>query len=210
MKRIIVLCLCATALLMSCSSTKVYMDYDKDTKFKTYQTYNYFLVENTGLSELDQKRVIKALDSILPQKGYSKETIPDFNVNFYVETYTVNNQSSIGVGLGGGGGRVGGGVSGGIPHQYFQHQNKDRYEKYARKQKEEIIVSLHNLEFIDAFGLLTSKELYWQAVVETKFKQLLLRSGKRIILIKQMLFLRWVMPNTKLFLKIGFIKKHSS
>ena len=140
--------LCALALLMSCSSTKVFMDYDKDTDFKAYQTYNYFLVEKTGLSELDEKRVIEALDSILPQKGYSKKTIPDFNINFYVETYTVNSQSSIGVGLGGGGGRVGGGVSGGIPI----NTSKD--------------MIAFTLEFIDALN----KELYWQAVVETKLK----------------------------------------
>ncbi|MGX1023341.1 DUF4136 domain-containing protein [Flavobacterium sp. CS20] len=136
------------ALLVSCSSTKVFMDYDKDADLKSYKTYNYFLSENTGLSELDEKRVIEAIDSLLPQKGYAKETIPDFNVNFYAEIYAINSQSSIGVGIGGGGGRVGGGVSGGIP---------------INTSKDMIALTI---EFVDALN----KELFWQAVVETRVK----------------------------------------
>lgn len=137
-------------LLTSCTSTKVFMDYDENADISSYKTYDYYLVENTGLNELDEKRIISALDSILDQKELSqKKVIPDFNINFYVDTYTVNNQSSIGVGFGGGGGRVGGGVSGGIPI----NTSKD-------------MISL-TLEFFDAL----SKELFWQAVVETNFKQ---------------------------------------
>ncbi len=146
MKNIIILL--ATVGLISCSSTKVFMDYDKDADLKSYKTYNYFLSENTGLSELDEKRVIEAVDSLLPQKGFTQKTIPDFNVNFYAETYTVNSQSSIGVGLGGGGGRVGGGVSGGIP---------------INTSKDMIALTI---EFVDALN----KELFWQAVVETRLK----------------------------------------
>ena len=136
-------------ILTSCSSTKVFMDYDKDADISKYQTYDYFLVENTGVNELDEKRIIKALDSILNSKALEqKKVIPDFNINFYVETYTVNNQSNIGVGFGGGG-RVGGGVSGGIPI----NTSKD-------------MISF-TLEFFDAL----TKELFWQAVVETRSKQ---------------------------------------
>ncbi len=146
MKKIIVLFF--GMVLMSCSSTKVFTDYDKDANLKSYKTYNYFLSDNTGLSELDEKRVIEAIDSLLPQKGFPQKTIPDFNVNFYAEFFTVNNQSSIGVGLGGGGGRVGGGVSGGIP---------------INTSKDMIALTI---EFVDALN----KELFWQAVVETKVK----------------------------------------
>ncbi|TKS57542.1 DUF4136 domain-containing protein [Mesohalobacter halotolerans] len=144
MKKLIVLA--SAIVLMSCSTTKVFMDYDKDADLKSYKTYNYFLSNNTGLSELDEKRVVKAIDSILPQKGFPQKTIPDFNVNFYAETYTVNSQNSIGVGIGGGGGRVGGGVSGGIP---------------INSSKDMLALTV---EFVDALN----KELFWQAVVETR------------------------------------------
>lgn len=145
MKRILLLMI--ATVLMSCSSTKVIMDYDKDADLKSYKTYNYFLAENTGLNELDEKRVIEAIDSLMPQKGFPQKTIPDFNVNFYAEFYTVNNQNSIGVGFGGGG-RVGGGVSGGIP---------------INSSKDMIALTI---EFVDALN----KELFWQAIVETKVK----------------------------------------
>lgn len=147
MKQIIILI--SVFVLMSCSSTKVFMDYDKDADLKSYTSYNYFLTKDTGLSELDEKRVIEAIDSLMPQKGFPKKTIPDFNVNFYAELYTVNSQNSIGVGLGGGGGRVGGGVSGGIP---------------INSSKDMIALTI---EFVDALN----KELFWQAIVETRVNQ---------------------------------------
>lgn len=156
MKKIIFLVL-ATSFI-SCSSTKVYTDYDKDANLKSYKTYNYFLSEDTGLSELDQKRVMQAIDSLLPQKGFPQKTIPDFNVNFYAELYTVNNQNSIGVGLGGGGGRVGGGVSGGIP---------------INTSKDMLALTV---EFVDALN----KELFWQAVVETRNNSNLTPSERQI------------------------------
>lgn len=146
MKKILILLI--VAFLASCSSTKVFMDYDKEAEFSSYQTYDYYLAEQTGLSLLDEKRVVEALDSLLPKQGYLQKSTPDFNVNFYAEIYTVNNQNSIGVGFGGGGGRVGGGVSGGIP---------------INTSKDMIALTL---EFIDA----ETKELFWQAVVETRLK----------------------------------------
>ena len=143
-----ILLLCIGIILTSCSSTKVFTDYDENADIESYKTYNYYLVENTGLNDLDEKRVIKALDSLLPQKGYTQKKIPDFNVNFYIEKYTVESQNSIGLGLGGGGGAIGGGVSGGIP---------------INTSKDMVAMTL---EFFDALN----KELFWQAVVEARFK----------------------------------------
>jgi len=125
------------------------MDYDNEADIASYQTYDYYLSADTGLNELDEKRVMRALDSMLTQKGLTKKVIPDFSINFYAEVFTINSRSSIGVGLGGGGGRVGGGVSGGIPID----TSKD--------------MVAFTLEFVDAL----TKELFWQAVVETKLKQ---------------------------------------
>jgi len=134
-------------LLMSCSSTKVFTDYDENADISSFQTYNYFVKTQTGLNDLDEKRLVKAIDSIMQKKGFLISDAQDFNVNFYAETYTVNSQNSIGVGLGGGG-RVGGGVSGGIPI----NTSKD-------------MMAL-TLEFVDA----KNNELFWQAVVETRNK----------------------------------------
>lgn len=133
---------------LSCSSTKVYMDYDEKAKISSYKTYDYFLVEENGLNELDVKRVKKALDYFLDEKNITPKTIPDFRINFYAETYTVESQNNIGVGVGGGNNGFGGGISSGIPI----NTSRD--------------MIAFTLEFIDALN----KELFWQCVVETKIQ----------------------------------------
>ncbi len=124
------------------------MDYDESVNFDLYKNYDYYVIKDNGLNDLDNKRVFRVLDSVLPQKGFKEKTIPDFNVNFYAEVFTVENQSNIGIGIGGGNRGVGGGVSSGIPINTSKN-----------------IISF-TLEFIDAL----TKELFWQTVVETQIK----------------------------------------
>ena len=56
-------------LLASCGAIRVNYDYDKETDFSDYTTYNYFSDMNTGLSEFDTKRLLNAMDIILKNKG---------------------------------------------------------------------------------------------------------------------------------------------
>jgi hypothetical protein len=125
------------------------MDYDKDVDFSKYKHYDYFLVEETGLSQLDEKRIVSAIGSYLKSKNIVEKSIPEFSINYYAEVYTVQTENSIGVGLGTGGGSVGGGVSGGIP---------------LRTEKEMIALTI---EFVDAL----TKELFWQGVIEARIKE---------------------------------------
>ncbi len=134
--------------LISCTSTKVYIDYDETKDFSKYNSFNYFLENQTGLSELDEKRVLKSIDSVLASKHIIKKTIPECSINFYAEFYTLETENSIGVGVGTGGGTVGGMASGDIP---------------IRTQKEMIALTI---EFVDAL----TKELFWQGVLERKLK----------------------------------------
>jgi uncharacterized protein YceK len=70
--------LIAVIVLNSCSSIRVNYDYENTTNFKTYKTYNYFSDVNTGMSALDTKRLIKALDDGLRSQGYTLSETPDF------------------------------------------------------------------------------------------------------------------------------------
>lgn len=135
-------------MICSCTSTKVYMDFDENVNLDNYKSFGYFVVEPNGLNDLDNKRVFRALDSLLPVKGFTEKPIPDFNVNFYAETYTIENQNNIGIGVGGGNRGVGGGVSSGIPINTSKN-----------------MISF-TLEFIDGLN----KELFWQVVVDTPIK----------------------------------------
>jgi hypothetical protein len=120
----------------------VHYDYDKDTDFTNYSTYNYYSEMNSGLSELDTRRLLRAVDSTMQIHGilYSEE--PDFLINIQSASYQIPQNSSVGVGVGGTGGNVGGSVAVGIP---LGQSNLER----------EIIFDL-----ID-----TQKEyLFWQAI----------------------------------------------
>ena len=70
---------------------------------------------NTGISELDTKRLLDALDTALQANGYTLSETPDFFIDIKSQEYQEAARNNVGVGLGGTGGNVGGGISIGIP-----------------------------------------------------------------------------------------------
>ena len=68
-------------VLTSCGVARVNYDYDSQTDFSSYSTYNYFGDMETGLSELDEKRLMDALDATLGEKGYMFAEEPDVFIN---------------------------------------------------------------------------------------------------------------------------------
>lgn len=102
-------------LLASCNTVRVTYDYEKTADFSKYKTYNYYSNIQTGMSELDNKRLFNVLDEALQAKGFSLSQTPDFFIDIQTSQYQSASQSSVGLGMGGGGGNVGGGVSVGIP-----------------------------------------------------------------------------------------------
>lgn len=136
-------------LLNACSAVRVNYDYDKATDFSNYTTYNYYSDIETGLSELDEKRLLNLMDITLQIKGmvYSEE--PDFIINIRSESFQAAQNTSVGVGVGGGGRNVGGGLSVGIPVG----------GKTLRRQI--------TFDFVDA----KKEQLFWQANSESSFKE---------------------------------------
>lgn len=101
--------------LVSCASIYVSHDYDKNTTFSKYKSYNFYEDMASGLSELDQKRFIKALEVKLGLMGFVKSDTPDVLIHFISSDYETAERNSVGIGIGGSGRRVGGGISIGIP-----------------------------------------------------------------------------------------------
>lgn len=99
----------------SCSATKVSYDFDNQTDFSAYTTYNYFNDMETGLSGLDEKRLMDAMDAVLGEKGLLFAEEPDMFINIKSSVFRSQPGNNVGVGLGGGGRNLGGGVSIGIP-----------------------------------------------------------------------------------------------
>lgn len=137
-------------LLASCNATKVSYDYDRQTDFGAYTTYNYFGEMDTGLNGLDEKRLMDALDATLGEKGLLFAEEPDILINIKSTVLSSQPGNNVGVGLGGGGGNVGGGVSIGIP--------VGGGPKLARELQ---------IDFVDA----NKDILIWQALSESPFRE---------------------------------------
>lgn len=136
-------------ILFSCASVRVNYDYDKTTDFSNYSTYNYYPEMLTGLSELDTKRLLQALDSVMQGKGFRYSEEPDFLINIHSNSFRTPAGNSVGVGMGGTGGNVGGGVSIGLP------------------------IGQNKLEREIVFDLIDSQKdaLFWQAVSISSYSE---------------------------------------
>ncbi len=102
-------------LLSACASVGVNHDYQPNTDWAAYRTYAFYPGMETGLTELDTRRLLAAVEEVLREKGYGQSEEPDFMINIFSESYQEVSDSSVGVGIGGTGSNVGGGISVGIP-----------------------------------------------------------------------------------------------
>lgn len=133
--------------VVSCAPIHVNYDYEKGTDFTQYKTYNYYSDLETGLSELDTKRLLNILDERLSVKGFSLSDTPSFYINIQSSEYQESQRNTVGVGVGGSGRNVDGGISIGIP---VGKANVNR----------QII-----FDFVDE----SKNGLFWQAVTESSF-----------------------------------------
>ncbi|WP_142783928.1 DUF4136 domain-containing protein [Changchengzhania lutea] len=132
-------------LIVACAPIRVNYDYDKTTDFSSYKTYNYYSDMTPGLSPLDTKRLLNAIDSKMTIRGFQLSNTPDFFIDIKSSEFQQVQRNTVGVGVGGGGRNVGGGISVGIP---VGQANIDR----------QIII-----DFVDE----NNKGLFWQSIIET-------------------------------------------
>lgn len=79
------------ALLMvvtSCSSVRVAADYDKEAKFSEYNTFAFFKtgIDKAEISDLDKRRILRAIEAELLAKGYTKSEKPDLLVSLFTKS----------------------------------------------------------------------------------------------------------------------------
>lgn len=134
MWRITFLAFCLV-VLHSCKS--VQMDYDSRTDFSKYKTYNYYPKMHSGLNELNDSRMRRAVDKTLREKGFVKSTNPDILINYYTKHSKKPSYSSFGVGIGSRIGRnVGIGLNTRVPiesSKKIQHITFDIIDEKADK-----------------------------------------------------------------------------
>ena len=144
-----ILILLVVLCTISCSTVRVNYDFDKSVDFTNYSTYNYYPEMETGLSDLDSKRLFNAIDSTMQLRGILLSEEPDFYINIQSKSFITPNNSTVGVGIGGTSGNVGGGVSLGVP------------------------LGGSNLERELIFDLVDSQKdaLFWQAISLSNFNE---------------------------------------
>jgi hypothetical protein len=100
-----VLFLFSVVLLSSCNSVKVVADYDSKADFNSYKTFAFYKpgIDKAAISDLDKKRVLRAIESELLAKGFMKSENPDMLVSFFTksrERVNVNQNNNAGFGWG--------------------------------------------------------------------------------------------------------------
>jgi hypothetical protein len=72
----------------SCSSIKVATDYDKEIDFNLYNSFAFYKpgIDAAEISDLDKKRILRAIERELVAKGMVKTTNPDLLVSIFTET----------------------------------------------------------------------------------------------------------------------------
>lgn len=82
------LVLLVAILLSSCSSVRVASDYDRATNFNDYKTFAFFKpgIDKAEISDLDKRRILKAIESELLNKGLTKSENPDMLVSIFTES----------------------------------------------------------------------------------------------------------------------------
>lgn len=139
----------ALSSLSACHVVRVNTDYEKETDFSNYATYNYYNDIETGLGDLEEKRFFNVLDMAMQTKGFRLSEEPDFLINIQSRFYQTPRNNSVGLGVGGVGRNVGGGVSVGIP------------VGQAKVQREIIF------DFVDS----QKEQLFWQAISKSGFNE---------------------------------------
>jgi hypothetical protein len=92
-------------LFVSCASIQVYSDFDRSVDFSQFKTFAFFKpqIDKVDISDLDKRRILKAIDTELISKGLSKSETPDILIGFSTkakEKIYVNTINSFGWGWG--------------------------------------------------------------------------------------------------------------
>tara|TARA_B100000795_G_scaffold55758_1_gene36718 strand:+ start:117 stop:698 length:582 start_codon:yes stop_codon:yes gene_type:complete len=105
MKFIKPLLLTLVILFSSCSAVKVAVDYDSKVDFKKYKTFAFYKtgIDKAKISDLDKKRILRAIESELSLLGLVKSENPDMLVSIFTksrEKVDVNQNNNYGYGYG--------------------------------------------------------------------------------------------------------------
>lgn len=76
--------LTVVVIFSACSSVAVFMDYDENLDFTQYRSFAYLKseIDAAQISDLDKRRILRSVDSLLLLKGLEKSENPDMLIGF--------------------------------------------------------------------------------------------------------------------------------
>ncbi len=129
--------------LVSCSTVKVTTDYDTKTDFTTYKTFAFYKkgIDKAKISDLDKRRILRAIEVEMLSKGFTKSNNPDVLVSIFTKSRkNVNVNTRIG---------------------YPNHFWYPTY--YYGRDRVRITKHIEGTLFIDFIDM-KNKELLWQGI----------------------------------------------
>jgi len=88
MKKLKLLSILTVVLLItSCASVYVSTDYDQQVDFNQYKSFAFFKpgIDQAEISDLDKKRILRAIESELLARGYVKSEDPDLLISIFTK-----------------------------------------------------------------------------------------------------------------------------
>lgn len=103
--KITIVLLFFAVVMTSCSSVKVASDYDQQADFNQYNTYAFFKpgIDRAEISDLDKKRILRAIESEMAANGFTKSEDPDLLVSIFTKTkenINIYQNNMMGMGMG--------------------------------------------------------------------------------------------------------------
>ena len=90
-------------ILNSCVSVKVVTDYDRNVDFNTYKSFAFYKtgIDKAQISDLDKKRILRAIETEMGNRGFMKSETPDLLVSIFTkERERVDVYNNVGWGWG--------------------------------------------------------------------------------------------------------------
>lgn len=89
MKKIIIALLALASIgFTSCSPIQVFTDYEKTATFDQYKTYAFSKesLDLLEISDIDKKRILRAIETEMSAKSFSKNEKPDFVIHIFTKS----------------------------------------------------------------------------------------------------------------------------
>lgn len=85
--KILAIPLLVVLFLSSCTSVRVLSDYDRAANFNEYKSYAFYKtgIDKAQISDLDKKRILRAIETEMGSKGFVKSDSPDILVSIFTK-----------------------------------------------------------------------------------------------------------------------------